>query len=243
MAIGSGALTIAPATLSGSGVRRITGSGALVSPACTLAGVGSRHYTGTGALVAPASTVSVVAHRGYMASGALNMPMPEIDAETIVPDPTIWETDNQPWGAADFVYADNKPVMIIGNEFFQADRDLRFAELPLNVRLMRSGLTIMGRDRFGNWKSDPSTMKECSGIWPIIRGTPGQIVNIYIGAQESTEDPITWEGPLRFVIGSTVFCDCTVTGRYLAVRFESLDIDPWELLSYDLDVEIVGERA
>lgn len=200
-------------------------------------------YTGTGALVSPKAVLAATTLRGYNGIGALVTSPPQVLAVTIVPDPTIWETDNQPWGAADFVYADNKPVMIIGNEFYQADRDLRFGEESLNVSLVRTGLTIMGRDRFGNWKSDPTTMKEISAIWPIIRGTPGDQVNIYIGAQEATEDPVYWEGPLPFIIGQTLFCDCTVTGRYLAVRFESQDIDPWELLSFDLIVEIVGETA
>jgi hypothetical protein len=183
---------------------------------------GPNHYTGSGALVAPAATISAV---------------------TDVPDPTIWETDNLPWGAADFVYADDKPVMIIGNEFYQADRDLRFGETALRVVLMRSGLTIMGRDRFGNWKADPTTTKELTGLWPIIRGVPGTRINIYAGAQDSTDDPIRWEGPFPFIIGTTTFCDFTVSGRYLAVRFESQDVEPWELLSYDLDLEVIGERG
>lgn len=221
----------------------VTGTGALTSGISTSAGTASRGHPGTGVLVSSTGILFAAVHRNLFGSGTLTAPQVELFVESSVPDPTIWETDNQPWGSADFVYADNKPVMLIGNEFYQADRALRFGETSLNVSLIRSGLTIMGRDRFGNWKSDPSTMKECSGIWPIIRGTPGSLINIYIGAQEATDDPIFWEGPSRFIVGTTIFCDCTVTGRYLAVRFESQDQEPWELLSYDLDVEIVGERG
>lgn len=199
--------------------------------------------TATGALVIGLPTVAGGGSFGFSVEGELFMPMPLVAGGTSLPDPTIWETDNQPWGAADFIYADNKPVMIIGNEFYQADRDLRFGEESLNVVISRTGLTIMGRDRFGNWKSDPSSMKEVQNIWPIIRGTPGDIVRVWVGAQDSTEDPVRWEGPYNYIIGTTVCLDYTVTGRYLAVRFESQDIDPWELLSYDLDIEHVGEKG
>lgn len=200
-------------------------------------------YTGTGALVISPATLASTATRGYLALAALSISGSTITAVSSVPDPTIWETDNQPWGSADFVYGDNKPVMIIGNEFYQADRDLRFGETPLRVVLMRSGLTIMGKDRFGNWKSDPTTTKELTMLWPIIRGSAGSQVNVYAGAQDSTEEPIRWEGPFPYIIGTTVHCDFTVSGRYLSVRFESQDIDPWELLSYDMDLEITGERG
>lgn len=221
----------------------VSGTGDLTSSKATLAGVASLGKHATGALSSPHVLLAGAAARAYFASGELISPSVQILAETNVPDPTIWETDNQPWGAADFAYAANKPVMIIGNEFFQADRDLRFGEISLRAVLMRSGLTIMGRDRFGNWKSDPRSMKEAQKLWPIIRGTPGTIISVYLGAQEATDDPIFWEGPFPYIIGTTVFCDFTVTGRYLAVRFESQDAEPWELLSYDLDLEFVGETG
>lgn len=175
--------------------------------------------------------------------GALASPVPGISALTSVPDPTIWDTDNQPWGEADFVYSQAKPVMIIGNEFYQADSALRFGETSLNVVLSRTGLTIFGKDRFGNWKSDPSSYKELTGFWPIIRGTAGTIVKVYIGAQDSTEDPVRWEGPYNYVCGTTTFMDFTISGRFLAIRFESQDQDPWELLSYDMEIELVGARG
>ncbi len=241
---GSGILTAAIPTASG-----VTSFGFLTKPAVLFLGIPTivstavRGYVTNPALGAPRAILSSTVNRHLTAVGALSAPSVTLEAATIVPDPTIWETDNQPWGSADFVYADNKPLMIIGNAFFQADNGQKFDEESLRVVLSRSGLTIMGRDRFGNWKSDPSTMKIVQNIWPIIRGTPGDIIQIYVGAQDSTDEPIRWEGPYNYIIGSTVFLDYTVTGRFLAVRFESQDMDPWELLSYDLDIEHVGEKG
>jgi hypothetical protein len=200
-------------------------------------------YTGTGALTITRPTVAAAILRGYSPVVALVAPRAFVTAETSVPDPTIWETDNQEWGAADFIYSQAKPVMIIGNEFYQADAGLRFGESPLRVVLSRTGLTIFGKDRFGNWKSDQSSYKEISGCWPLIRGQAGTQVDIYLGAQDSTEDPIRWDGPFPYICGQTTFIDPLISGRFLAIRFESLDQEPWELLSYDLEIELIGGRA
>jgi hypothetical protein len=220
-----------------------TGTGALTTGAATLSAVTDSGFMATAALTAPLPVVAGTGVRHITGTGDLETPSMQITATTSVPDPTIWETDNQEWGAADFIYSQSKPVMLIGNEFYQADAGLRFGETSLRVVMSRTGLTIIGRDRFGQWKSDPSSMKECTGIWPLIRGVPGTVVRVYIGAQDSSEDPVRWEGPYNYTCGTTQYMDFTVTGRYLGVRFESQDQEPWELLSYDLELEIVGERG
>ncbi len=221
----------------------VTGTGGLTSSHATIAGTASHGIPGTGALVSSPATLLAGVNRNWIAVGALVSPSSSILAETSVPDPTIWDTDNQPWGEADFVYSQAKPVMIIGNEFYQADAALRFGETSLRVVMSRTGLTIFGKDRFGNWKSDPSSYKEVTGLWPIIRGTAGTIIKVYVGAQDSTEDPIRWEGPYDYICGQTTFMDFTVAGRFLGIRFESQDQEPWELLSYDMEIELTGGRG
>ncbi len=76
----------------------------------------------------------------------------------------------------------------------------------------------------------------------MIRGVPGTVVKISIGSQMNPDEPIYWEGPYNFTLGVDYFQDFTVSGRYLAVRFESEGQEPWELSSYDLDLEEVGDR-
>jgi len=241
---GTGDLSAPRSTLTGMGEQAlVAGIVALSIGVPTIAGAGIRHILGIGALIAPHPGLIAAPVSGYHGTGALIAPAATIEAVTLVPDPTIWDTDNQPWGSADFIYAQAKPVMIIGNEFYQADSDLRFGEISLKVVLSRTGLTILGRDRFGQWKSDPSSMKEVTGVWPLIRGTAGTIIDVYIGAQDSTEDPVRWEGPYQYTCGQTTYMDFSVTGRFLGIRFESLDQEPWELLSYDLELELVGERG
>jgi len=131
---------------------------------------------------------------------------------------------------------------IIGNAFFQAEAGVNFGDVAVNVSLVRTGLTIYGRDRFGQWKIDPGLVKEITGLFPMIRGLPGTVIKVSVGFQDDPNDPVTWEGPYDYVLGQNFFQDFTIAGKYLAVRFESVGQESWELVSYDLDIELVGGR-
>ena len=192
--------------------------------------------------MAPRPFIGISTRRGFTLVIDLLAPRAQLAAATFVPDPTIWETDNQAWGDADFIYSEAKPVMIIENSFWQADEGARFDSVDVQVVLTRTGLAITGKDRFGNWKVDPATVKEITGIYPMIKGVPGTILKISIGSQMTTDEPIYWEGPYEFTVGVNYFQDFTVSGRYLAVKFESEGQATWELSSYDLDLEEVGDR-
>lgn len=217
-------------------------SGSLILGAATLAGSSVAGKVFDGGLVAPSTTLSATLSRGLTFSGSLFAPLPQTSAGASIPDPTAWDTDDKTWGQADFVYAEDKPVMLVESEFFQVDEGERFGDTQVDVVLTRTGLTIAGRDRQGQWKIDPTLVKEVTGIFPLIRAVPGTIVRVSIGSQETPDDAVRWEGPYDFICGVDFFKDFTVAGRYLAVRFESKGQPPWELLSYDLDLEPVGGR-
>jgi hypothetical protein len=153
-----------------------------------------------------------------------------------------WDETDRAWGDASAIYSESRPVAIIGDRFYQFDAGVNFAVGPVEVTLGRTGLTIVGQDRFGQWMVDPGVEKLVTGMWPVFRAPAGTVVQIWVGAQESTEDPITWEGPRDFRVGIDKFQDFLVSGTHIAVRFTSMGQPPWELLSYDLDIEPVGER-
>jgi len=132
--------------------------------------------------------------------------------------------------------ADAYPVILetgTGN-FYQADSPLA-TTIPLSVVLERVGIPFKGE------RVDPLTVKLLTGIWPLISGTPGDQISVYLGMQEKTPaDPVTWSGPFTFTIGTTEFIDATLSGRYAAVRFESSGVNPWTLIAYDLEYEVIG---
>ena len=153
-----------------------------------------------------------------------------------------WDSYTTAWGQANAVYSENKPVQIIGSQFYMVDDGANYQGDPVAVALSHEGLAIYGRDQRGNPKVDASVVKNLQGIWPELRGVPGTIVQVSVGFQDATNQPITWSDKRDFVLGTDFFLDFIVTGKYLAVRFESLGQLPWELSGYDLDIEVVGGK-
>lgn len=155
-----------------------------------------------------------------------------------------WDDHGEGWGDASAIYAKKYPVVGFGTAFYQLEYGGVFAAgANVQVLLERTGLTVFGRDRAGLYKSDPSLFKKIIGLWPIITGTEGDIIQVSCGSHEHPRGPVTWEGPYNFTIGSSKFIDFIyVVGPYLAVKFESSGMSPWRLLGYDLDIEPVGEH-
>ena len=151
------------------------------------------------------------------------------------------QAGDRTWGDASAIYSEAKPVAIVGDLFWQFEAGQDFGSGPVEVALTRTGLTIVGQDRFGQWEIDPTIVKLANGMWPVFKAEPGVVVQLWLGAQASPDLPITWEGPYDFRIGIDKYQDFDVSGEYLAVRFTSKGQLPWELLSYTLNIEDIGE--
>ncbi len=219
-------------------------SGSMVSPQGALGSSWTVGRAFVPVLVSPPSVMSgaFTVKRKKSFSGAMKSPVSVLSASLYTPYNQTWDAYNGTWGEAQFAYSQAIPVMLIGNTFNLANDDETADGDPVQVTLVRTGLTIFGRDRAGNPKEDPGLIKECTGIWPAVKGRIGDTIQLSMGQQDNPDDPVTWEGPYDFVIGVDVFQDFTVSGRYLAVRFQSRGMAPWELSSYDLDLELVGTR-
>lgn len=157
-----------------------------------------------------------------------------------VPDPTIWANANREWGAGVNVLSEDKPVFILDNSFYQEGDGVLYGDQLIKSHLVRTGLTITGKGRKGEWTIDPTMTKEVTGIWPLIRGVPGTIVKIRFGGADSPNDPIRWSEERNFIVGTDTYVDMIASGRYIAVSFRSEGQEPWELLSYTLELEPVG---
>jgi hypothetical protein len=262
-----GALVVSPAVVVATGKVERKSTAALIAGAGVFAGIGG-HSTalgpvGSGNLLADAATTTTATGVTKFAVGALLAGEATLESggkkeitgraqlkalpayvalDAASGDLLTWEMDDAIWGQPSVIHARDWPVFAKGNRFFQADFGRYFDKEPVRVVLERTGLSILGRDRQGNWKVNAGVIKFISGVWPYLKGTPGTEVLVYVGSQMFTEEAITWEGPYKAIIGQTEFLDFTVSGRYMAVRFESVGQPPWELVSYDLDLTTVGER-
>ena len=98
-------------------------------------------------------------------------------------------------------------------------------------------------ERTGYDLGDPSTVKLVTSVWPKLEASGTDPVNVYVGRQMSTEDAITWEGPILFEPNSQSKISCRVSGKYFGVKFESTTDMDWKLHGVAFDVSPRGTRG
>ena len=126
----------------------------------------------------------------------------------------------------------------------QGLEDITNANLAYIAYIERTGLAIVGKDRQGNPKVDPTAIKFVHSVWPKVRFQNGTSFAVYVGSQEKPDGPVTWAPPQLFDPDVKPYVDgFDVVGPYIAVRFESADGTLWKLDGYKLDMEIVGRTA
>lgn len=125
--------------------------------------------------------------------------------------------------------------------FIQGDSSYTSQGSAYNSYVERTGLAVVGADRQGQPKSDPTKRKFLRGIYPKIESTVGVTLKVSAGSQEVPGGPVTWSSPQDFNSATDTYVGFAVNGKYLAVKFEDEDGSvPWNLSGYGLDVELVG---
>lgn len=142
-----------------------------------------------------------------------------------------WDSDLTLWDGPDYTPDTQRVIMASANvELYMLDATATFDGQMVNAYLERRGLSF----------DAPDAIKLVRGIRPRITGNVGQTVTIKIGyADDPYTDPI-YPVTMTHVIGQTVADDCFVSGRYIAIRFESGSAAQWRLDSFTLDIEQAG---
>ena len=174
---------------------------------------------------------------GYFPDGY----MPGEGDGVIIPDSNLrWDGDNASWSGTELAYGESKPVLLVGNQFYQVDSSDLFAAESIEVTLERVGLTIYGRDHRGNLRSDPRLVKLLRELWPVFRGQAGTVLTFHVGGQTQPNGPVTWQGPFPFILGTSLSVQPLLSTTHLAYRISSINQPPWSLVSLDFDLEVVG---
>jgi len=120
--------------------------------------------------------------------------------------------------------------------------------------------TKIFRDSFGNTKdgtnmtsfiertgldlNDPQSVKFVSAVYPQIEVSgDNQSVNVYVGRQISTEQGITWEGPILFDPTTQSKVSCRISGKYFGIKVESTTDMDWKLHGVAFEVQQRGLRG
>lgn len=147
-------------------------------------------------------------------------------------DDAPWDTDLTAWNGPDYT-PDTARVMMgsADTKLFLLDASSSFdGDLP-HAYLERRGLAF----------DAPERIKLVSGVRPRITGNKGGTVIVRLGAADSPDGEPIWAPPMTYMIGSTLKLDRFISGRYLAVRFETGTAFTWRLDGFSLDVSDAGE--
>ena len=148
---------------------------------------------------------------------------------------STWDAESDPWGATNYdnvikniVFAD-----VTNTKIFRDNKGNKKDTATMTAYIERTGYDL----------GDPSSVKMVTSVWPEIEVSGNNSVNVYIGRQMSTEEGVTWEGPVAFNPNSQSKVSCRVSGKYFGVKVESdTDVD-WKLHSVAFDVQQRGRRG
>lgn len=147
-------------------------------------------------------------------------------------DTTSWDSDTTAWGEESFNPSETELLMCdyTNSKFYQANLTTTLDGASYQSKVERIGLD------FG----DDFNYKYINSITPHMSGE-GE-VNIYVGWEDHQGEGIKWSAPTMFRIGQDYKADFRVSGRYIAIRFESTTTSEWSLTGYTIEFEEVGER-
>ena len=148
-------------------------------------------------------------------------------------DAAPWDTDLTAWNGPDFVPTTARVIVASNDQkLYLMDSSSSFNGTLPSAYIERRGMT------FGEEES----MKTVTRITPRIKGNAGLTVKISVGYSNTSpyDDPV-WVSATDFVIGSTIHCDLFVTGRFIAIKFETGSSYTWRLDSYDIDIQKSGK--
>jgi hypothetical protein len=95
-------------------------------------------------------------------------------------------------------------------------------------------------ERVGLAFDKPDQVKFMKAVYPRVDAAKGTRIQVQVGGTNDIEVAPTWGAPVAYTVGSSYKADVTTSGRFLAVRFQSLDNQPWRIRSYDVDVQMMG---
>lgn len=97
-------------------------------------------------------------------------------------------------------------------------------------------------ERTGLAMDSPDTVKTVRGLRFRALGAQGTRLQIQVGGQMSMEQPISWSTPVIHTIGTSTYgqIDTFANGRFIGLRVQSLDNQPWRFQSLDWDYVITG---
>jgi hypothetical protein len=127
-------------------------------------------------------------------------------------------------------------------KFFRTETTEQFDGVNMTAYIQRDSLPIGRQAADGSIRPDYTSIKYITEVWPVINGTVGGVVNIYIGTRRHKGDTVSWKGPYPFTIGSDRKVNVRASGAIIDIKFESDTNIEWSMPSFAINVHVGGVR-
>jgi hypothetical protein len=169
----------------------------------------------------------------HAASGPIESPSNETWADN--PSET-WDQDTGPWSL--LTRRRTLAASTANTKIYNLDSAGTRDGSTFSTTLQRTGLSLLGRTRQGQWIVDHQVEKLLKRMWP--KGTGGPF-NVRVGFQQVVDGPVSWSDISSFDPSTDITADMLpVNGRAVAVEFSCSSGASWGLDGYKIDIDPVG---
>jgi len=181
--------------------------------------------------------VRKLSQAAFIASGAITEAAP---GNAWDDDAGAWDDDTTIWGERTFFPHAQELFQVdpTNTKLSQLDATNQNNLINMTSYVEREGIALIGRDRKGEPKVDTGRRKLLKRVWIKAEGGPFEV---RLGKQEVVGGTITYEAPVTFTPGTDLYVDGSANGPLLAIRFQSNADVAWQLHSYDMEIELLGE--
>lgn len=167
--------------------------------------------------------------------------VPQQDDETWDSDNNTWDSDLSNWNTLThpaFVRRLIAPKPT-GQKLFHLDYTNQANSVNFRAYVERSGIDVLGITKSGDIVRDRESMRLLRRIYIQAVGAP---FDVWIGTQQITDGPMTWQNEGTFIPGEHRFVDIGRSTQMWGMRFESATDGAWEISGLEPDIEPLGEH-
>lgn len=152
-----------------------------------------------------------------------------------------WAQDTGPWAQG----GERRRTLVAATDESRIQRlnsTYRWNDVEYACILRRTGLSMLGRKRNGEWIVDHYIRKLITGVWPrVSQDQSGYWLRVRVGSQEDRDGDITWSDYDWYPQTPNVpKSDFTVSGRFMAVEFYVPVAAEVKLDGYKMNVHPLG---
>lgn len=146
-----------------------------------------------------------------------------------------WDDDTGPWDSTE-----RRRLVLCGTDdtkFFKDNDTLLRNGVSFFGTLQRTGLSLEGRKRTGEWIVNHESRKMLDRMWPKIKRGQAQI---RFAVQEVVDGPVVWSNYVTYDPTTQVFCDADPPMEGRAIGFEIRAANDFRIDGYRYNITPLG---